>query len=858
MASKPKCSESIFNEKILSTFKGKKPGKDLVLRIENDLLEAFRNSPDAIAYKNRSRELYLAFKNQIRTENAMKLRDASMRANLRQRVLDPAFSSSPMEGMLSLIDHSKLPAFKGSDSVVNSISYYNDSWKNLLTSELKQKDVWKIAQTGDLDEEVRKALFDLNNVDKKYKVSKEAEEIANAFHTVYRRAFFDQSTEQVPVNFYKNYTGPINHSAEKIIALGEDLAESYDKWRTEVLSLNIDRKHIFGPHMGNIEKQDKILKSIFDSIVSGRFGDKAISNTADLSQELIDVPTSTNIEGKLTVAKTFRFLDAESEHAYASKFGDGNMFDAMVGYIDKRSKLLGTMRVLGVQPEKNLLKTAQTLAKSLPADKAKEIYMGGKLGQRIQQVYDRVIGVSEVPENDLMAKATRFALLDQSLSLLGRASLSSITNWAYTIGHIKTATGKSFTGALFASMKGFVESIPPGGRKEALREMSLQVGDFSSHYNSKIGGLEGGMRKALSFLIGSTGLNWITDSSKYASAKSFYRALTAQVESGEVNAATKAHLLRGGITPDDYFVLNKAIENLPDGQRHIVPESVRNLTGEDILKRAKQLKKSSEKYLADIATGLHATVKVMSDYASTTATARAQTTWWGGRGGKAGTIGGSLGRLFGQFKDVQISMFDGMQYMFNAAPNKKELAKGNLLRAKGGDFVTVGQVFAAATAMAYVRYALEDAANGKDIPDPSNPEVMTKALVNAGVGGIFADFAFSEYDKYGGAGALGSLAGPTIGQLNTVYNMKKSTVQAVRSYLGNGEELTPAQKREFAQFARRNTPFQNHLFFKHWVDKAFYEGIMESIDPGYSDRRQNRIDRLEEDEGRINLFGEGQ
>ena len=856
MARKPKCSESIFNEKLLATFKGKKPSRELAVRLEKDLMEAFQNSPNALEYKARVKDLYSAFKQQVRTEQAFKLRNAAIRADLRARVLDPAFKERPVEAMMALIDHSILPAEKGSVSVLQSINDYNSRWKNMFVKELKEKNLWKIAQTSDLDEEVRKALYDMNNAETKYKVSDEAKAIAEAYHKTFRKAFFDQSTEQVPVNFYKNYTGPINHSIDKILALDESPAVAFEKWKTDLMSLNIDRKHLFGTKLGNAKEQDQILKSIFDEIVRGRFGDKGITNTADLTTELIDAPTHTNVEGKLTVTKSIRFLDPESEHKYATKFGDGSLFDTLVGYIDKRSKLLGLMRVLGPEPEKNLAKMAQTLAKSLPDKEARNIFFDNELGPEIKKTFRRVTGASEVPISETKATVTRILMNTQSLALLGKASLASVTNLAYTVGQLRASTGMSFPEALAKSMGEFIQSIPPSGRDEALREMSFALNDFNGFYLSKLNPVERVQRQMLSFLNSSTGLSFLNDATKFSYGRAFYRDLTKQIEKGTVNDRLKSTLLKGGIAPEDYFVLKEAIENFPDGQRHLTPESVLLVKSPEVSVRAKELKKSPEKYLNDLQLGLYAVTNVAANYASTTSMPRAQVSIWGMGGTRAGTKAGMFMRLFGQFKDVQITMFDGMRYMFNAAPDAKELAKGNLIRAKNGDIANVGQVIAFTMTLAYMRYALEDAANGKDIPDPTKPEVLAKALVASGAGGLYADFAFSEFDRYGKWGLLGSVAGPTLGQANDVYNVKMSTYKAIRGYLANDEELTPAQKREFVRFTRRNLPFQNHLFFKNTVDQLVYDEIMESIDPGYSDRRRNRLESLEEQEGRISIFGE--
>jgi hypothetical protein len=112
----------------------------------------------------------------------------------------------------------------------------------------------------------------------------------------------------------------------------------------------------------------------------------------------------------------------------------------------------------------------------------------------------------------------------------------------------------------------------------------------------------------------------------------------------------------------------------------------------------------------------------------------------------------------------------------------------------------------------------------------NDSKLMFAAMAQGGGLGIYGDFLFGEFSRYGRS-ALSTLAGPTLGQVDDVAELW--------TRFRTGEDLAA----QTVRMAINNTPFQNLFYTRTALDFMFLYQLQETVNPGYLSRMENRIMR---------------
>ena len=150
----------------------------------------------------------------------------------------------------------------------------------------------------------------------------------------------------------------------------------------------------------------------------------------------------------------------------------------------------------------------------------------------------------------------------------------------------------------------------------------------------------------------------------------------------------------------------------------------------------------------------------------------------------------------------------------------------------------LAQMMVGTTMMGYLSIATKDILRGReprevfDEETYLNTELLTRAFVQGGGAGIYGDFLFGEYNKYGQTLSQ-TLLGPTFGSIDDLARLY-SNVRA-----GDIDAL----QKNGVNFFVRNVPYQNLFYTKMALDYLFIYGLMEKSNPGYLRRMERRMER---------------
>jgi hypothetical protein len=190
------------------------------------------------------------------------------------------------------------------------------------------------------------------------------------------------------------------------------------------------------------------------------------------------------------------------------------------------------------------------------------------------------------------------------------------------------------------------------------------------------------------------------------------------------------------------------------------------------------------------------------------------------KGTRPGTLGGEFMRGVMMFKSYPVKLwttvFPRIHYEYGI----------------GGTLATMISLMA----MWYVGDSMRAMAQGKTPRDLSKPDNWTVMLARSGFGGLYADLMTNNYNQYG-MDFWSSVGGPLAGQ--------------IQSGAAFGSAVTHGEATPKMAINKLNRALPNLFYTKTILDKTLIHGMMESVDPGYSERAK---ERLRERTGQSPLF----
>jgi hypothetical protein len=129
---------------------------------------------------------------------------------------------------------------------------------------------------------------------------------------------------------------------------------------------------------------------------------------------------------------------------------------------------------------------------------------------------------------------------------------------------------------------------------------------------------------------------------------------------------------------------------------------------------------------------------------------------------------------------------------------------------------------------------LNNIVKGQDPNAPwrNNPaNAIVSGFLRGGAASIYGDFLLGEWSRHGQQ-ALEAIAGPTVGQINQVFE-----IWADLTHMKKGAATASLA----ARMARNNLPFANMIYTKAAFDYLIYYRFMEWLNPGYLERMERTM-----------------
>lgn len=637
------------------------------------------------------------------------------------------------------------------------------------------------------------------------------------------------------------WAGPQAHDPHALLRV------SPEEWTARILP-RLDMTRTFAD-VADPAEHLRILGEVYTTITTGR--DSTIT-----AKQRGEVTGPANLARSLEQHRVLHFKSADDWLAYNAEFGHGNLFSSMVAHQSRSARLAAQMQVLGPNPEVMLGSLIESLKRrirndtSLPqaerraALNAMEVdAVGSSIGAALAEVR----GLTLAPVNETAARWSSAARAVQDMAKLGGAVISSIG--ADLVG---AAANLRFNGQpLFAGYSGMMREFLRGRGEGEAREIAFALGEgfdgLIDHINSAyVAGdaAPGQVSRAMSTFFRWSGLTWETDAMRAAGARMLSAWLGLHVDKGWAAVPEQLRHVLGlhGIGEPQWQAIRAADFMARDGKVYVTPDRIAALPDEAVLplvaERLAGMKTPSADAQArvlnearldlELALRRYFADEVSFGHVETDEASRRMTLL--NSGARPGTVIGEALRFVMQFKGFPIAFTN--RVMGRAIYGGRGATRGERMLHQAGH---IGHLIAGLTIAGYMAMTAKDFLRGYEPRQPEEADdwvrVISAAMVQGGGAGIYGDFLFGSANRFGG-GAIGTLAGPTLGTAGQLIDIWSRTKEG---------DLKAA---DVFNVALQNTPFVNLWYTRPALEYLVLGALHESLSPGYQRRQERR--RLED------------
>ena len=609
-----------------------------------------------------------------------------------------------------------------------------------------------------------------------------------------------------------------SHAMDKVSRAG------FDAWQTAIFP-RLDLEATYGipahrpPTSAELVEIRQSLQGSYDTIVFGR-GETAPS--ADPTPAGFKGPG--NLAKRKSYARSLHFKSAEDWHAYNTEFGEGGLVESVFRGIERNSRDIALMEVLGPNPRAMLDDLySRSVADARGDLKAHKRLVANR--DKIDNLMAEVDGSANQVANLTMARIGSGIRSVQDASKLGGVALSSISDIPVAVSEMRYQ-GMGFFEAWTEYLPNFLRGRRKGEQREFADLLGVGMeglaGNVQARFSS-VDGMPGFQSRAMQKFFSLTGLTWMTDAGKTASGLMLSRWLGKNINQpfGRINKDLRRSLRTFGIGDAEWSAMQRAAKKGADGKTYVLPSEIGKLSGMD--PRARQ----------ELQTKVAAYITDRTDYAVLTPGARERA--FMRRGLRKGTAPGEAFRMLTQYKSFPLAMIMRVW--------GRELY-GRSGRVGAREMAGLMETAVMMTLFGYVAMSLKDISRNREprmlTDDPEhNAKVMTAAIMQGGGAGILGDFLFGEMQSRYGTSPLTTALGPTAGSVESFFN------------LWGKARAGDAEAYDFFRFGMNHAPGINMFYLRAAIDYAFLEHIQEALNPGGRARAERR---LRKETGQETLF----
>jgi hypothetical protein len=812
------------------------------------------------------------FTQDLKASAVIEKRNAALNARHKIEKFDylmNVFGDDPSEGIKAILGDSLVDRQGSKNGVAHHVKSLEHEYLGGLTAKLSKEGVLDIASSGKFDDQIFRAMYELN-MDKPdmaviKKLAPEAVKVAEVFNMYGEMSRNKANGAGAWIKKLPGYVVKRSHDLIKIreaagpgIALNDPRHEK--AWVDWVMENNDWEK---GMADVPIEERGKVLSSMFQQFSNGyhlKFGEGGSSG----------LKGAFNIGKSLSHERVLQFKTPEAEFEYHKRFGQGDsLLENMASGLSKMARDTAIMTKLGPNAKANLDEVIDMAMKKYDAEGK------GSTAAELKKNYDatmstlwpNITGETAIPGNQIWAQRSSTFRTWQMMCDLASATLSGLTDIPFFASAMRY-TGERNTGSFFHGMKDAVEGIvgrigkdTTPDQMKTFSEMGILTGVLSDPFSKFASDIPGRTAAGISLLMKLNGMNFWQDSLRIKSvmATANRHAEHAHLSFNELPSGMQAIMKQFEVSPAAWDLIRKTeIKVDPEGYKLLTPENVDSISDDEIskaitgsvtpakIKNFRETLKNNYRTLFSQIAGMATSEPTVVERSIMN------------RGTKPGTWEGEALRHFWMYKSFMTSVMrkhigrELMGYDADRLPAHKALARmmssGNMSGGFGGmvNMITFG------TLAGYGSMILKDAAKGREPRVPTDAKSFSKiflaAAAQSGSFGIYGDFLFGEAKDRYGQQFFTTLAGPTARramEVGDLYGKLKAKAEG-KMFDDGGDSIDVGSSA--MRLALNNLPGYN-LFYTRWaLDYAIMYRMQEMMNPGYLRRMEGNLKKEKQQE----------
>lgn len=511
--------------------------------------------------------------------------------------------------------------------------------------------------------------------------------------------------------------------------------------------------------------------------------------------------------------RVIHFANFEKWKAYHDKYSDGDIYTAMMSHIDKRAREIALIEILGPNPDATIRQMKQLVDKGQQQELVDAYGAGDVWAQRwlrwtprinsqaIQNVYDELTGISEIPVDEVTATSFRVTRNLLTSAQLGGAFVSAFTDWNF-IGMAAAYNGISQTKVLGRAMRQFgLSGISTDDTAFAIR-LGLGAQEWAGSamavmraQGEMVG--PGASRMVADFVMRASLLSSWTQAGRHAFGLEMAQFLAEHsgksfADIGRTRGGRKlvAQLKHYQISESEWAAIGQNAMEQWQGARYI---SVKKLAQTDQALASKVMQFINEEMQQAIPTS-NARVRAMLK-----------------QGSRAGSVWGEVARSVALYKSFPITILHNIVWRAIYGRHQGPLDQ----------VMYIAQLGVMTTLLGALAMQAKQALAGKDPVDPFGDkaaEFWAAAALQGGALGIFGDFLFSDVTRFG-KGPVTTFAGPVAGLVDDAFKLTAGNVHDIMAGRESNFGL------ELVNFMERYTPGSNIWFARIAVERAMFDRL---------------------------------
>ena len=639
---------------------------------------------------------------------------------------------------------------------------------------------------------------------------KAAKEMAEALSNTFERLRTRRNAAGANTGKIENYF-PQTHHTLKVRKAG------YEVWRNKITPL-LDRTRMIDNET-NLPFTDngleKALVSVYETISTQGYNKLTPKGT----------PRQSSYVNRSMEHRFLHFKNAESFLSYHDEFGDGQLFDVMIGHIKSMSQDIGLMEVLGPNPTATLnfikQKLLKTASETDAVDITKALQKADKTGKVIDELYGNITGANNQPINAVWGQVLAGTRQIIQASFLGATSLSAITD----VNFSRMARG--FAGLPQTNtLSKYLKTLSPLGAEEkgklALR-LSLTAEGWTTlasaqmRYTGDIWGPEF-TRRISDVVMRTSLLSPMTQAGRWAFGMEFLGALAdnAAKTFDELNPDLQKTLSSYGFNSGRWDLIRKTKPYEHEGATFLRAEDI-----EDNLDIPKALRQ-------ELATRMMEMVETETNIAIPSTSLRGSTALRFGT--RPGTWAGELINSVAMFKSFGLTIIN------------THIMRGVNLPTSGAKLTYFTDFLITTTLMGALAMQLKDIVKGKDPRPMDTKEFWAAAMLQGGGLPIYGDHLFSHLNRYNRSFQT-TVAGPVVGLASDLWDL---TFQNLFE-LAQGKDTNIAS--ESVKFLSQYTPGQSIWYAKAILERQLFNRLQQMADPKFEQKQRLYQQKLKRDTG---------